>query len=80
MPLSLRCIRSSGKEEQLLACNQVPADARELIVTLLTALVDSQIRQIAQEAPLNGLTNLSPELPVKEWLQALTQPDARLEG
>jgi len=80
MPLSLRCIRSSGKEEQLLACNQVPADARELIVTLLTALVDSQIRQIAQEAPLNGLTNLSPELPVKEWLQALTQPDARLEA
>ncbi len=80
MPLSIRCIRPSGKEGQLLACNQTPVDARELMVSFLTALVDTQIRQTAQEFPLNGLTNLSPELPVKEWLQALTQPDSKLEA
>lgn len=80
MPLSLRSSRPPGQEAQLLACNQTAVDARDLMVSFLTALVDTQIRQTAREAPLNGLTNLSPELPVKEWLQALTQPDAKLEA
>ena len=80
MPLSIRCIRPAGKESPLLACNQNPVDARDLIVSFLTALVDTQIRQTAQEVPLNGLTNLSPELPVKEWLEALTQSDSKLKA
>jgi SNF2 family DNA or RNA helicase len=80
MPLSIRCLRPSGKEAQLLACNQTPEDQRHLLVTFLTALVDSQIRQATQDTPLTGLTNLNPELPVKEWLQALTQPTSKLEA
>lgn len=80
MPLCIRWLRPSGKEAQLLACNQTPEDQRYLLVTFLTTLVDSQIRQIAQDAPLNGLTNLNPELPIKEWLQALTQPTSKLEA
>ena len=80
MPLSIRCIRPLGKEIHLLACNQTPRDARDLMVSFLTAVVDTQIRRTVQESPLNGLTNLSPELPVKEWLQALTRPDSRLEA
>jgi SNF2 family DNA or RNA helicase len=80
MPLSIRCIRPSGKEGQLLACNQTPVDARDLMGSFLTAVVDTQIRQTAQDNLLNGLTNLSPELPVKEWLQALTQANSKLEA
>jgi superfamily II DNA or RNA helicase len=80
MPLSIRCPRPLGKEATALACNQTLIEPRELLVSFLTAMVDSQVRQMAPEQSWNGLANLSPELPVKEWLRALTQPHHQLEA
>lgn len=80
MPLSSRSARPLGQESEALACNQALVDARPLLESFLTAMVDSQVRQTTQAEPLNGLSNLGAELPVKEWLQALTQPQAKLEA
>jgi SNF2 family DNA or RNA helicase len=80
MPLSCCCYQPPGSPEKALSCLQPLQDAQELLVSFLRALVDSQIRQSGQADRLVSLNALSGELPLKPWLQALTQPDRQLQA
>jgi SNF2 family DNA or RNA helicase len=80
MPLSCRGYQLPGAPGENLTCLQPLPDAQELLVSFLAALVDSQIRQSGQADLLVSLNALSGELPLKPWLQALTQTDRQLQA
>ncbi|MGG6241999.1 DEAD/DEAH box helicase [Nodosilinea sp. AN01ver1] len=81
MPLACRThLPAAAKGALPLACGFPLLDPQPLLLQFLTALVDYQVRQVAQGQPLNGLANLGKELPLKPWLQALSQPVGTLDA
>jgi SNF2 family DNA or RNA helicase len=81
MPLICRIhLPPIAKGATALACGFPLLDPQPLLLTFLTALVDDQVRQAAQTQPLGSLANLSKELPLQPWLQALSQPTGRLDA
>lgn len=79
MPALCRSYLALGKAEPSLSCMAPLTAPQELLVSLLTAQVDHQMRQAAQEQPLS-LSNLGQELPLQPWLQALTSAQNSLEA
>jgi SNF2 family DNA or RNA helicase len=56
-----------------------PADPEALVQHFLAALVDAQVRAQSSPAAL-GSEVLSPDLPVREWLQALSSDKGKIEA
>ncbi len=55
-----------------------PIAAETVLTSFLAAMVDAQVRAIAQ--PVSSTEVLSSELPLREWLQALSQSDSAIES
>lgn len=81
MPLICRThLTPIAKGSLPLACGVPLLDPQPLLLQFLAALVDCQVRKVAEAQPLNGSTNLGKELPLRPWLQALSQPVGTLEA
>ncbi len=59
-----------GASSDAIAQTPMPTNPRQLILSFLSAVVDVQVRAIAQSQTIPA-TQLSRELPVREWIQAL---------
>ena len=80
MPLVCRSYHPPGKGEPVLGCRSPLAAPQELLLSVLTTLVDEQARQAAQTLPEKALANLGQELPLQPWLTALARPQGKLEA
>jgi SNF2 family DNA or RNA helicase len=70
----------------------LPAEPQELLVSFLAAVVDAQVRSLAQTQPFPGMapekgakgnptgTGGAIAAPVRDWLEALAQPSAVVVG
>ncbi|MGD1906081.1 MAG: DEAD/DEAH box helicase [Leptolyngbyaceae cyanobacterium] len=78
MPLVCRFYQAIGRSEPVLA---VPfgAEPEMLLEDFLRATVDAQVRRQAKPN-IAGTDVLSPDLPVREWLQALATGSADIQG
>lgn len=82
MPLACRTYQTPEKTRRdapiALRVDQ-PEDSEALLQNFLGAIVDAQVRS---QSPSIGAGSdvLSPDLPVREWLQALSSASGKLEG
>ena len=58
----------------------LPQSNEPLIRSFLSTLVDAQVRSIAESAPINSAAPLSKDLPLREWLDALGEPNPHFES
>ena len=79
-PISRTHLPPATKAGLPLGCGFPLLDPQPLLLTCLAALIDCQVRQVAQAQPANGLVALGKELPLQPWLQALSQPVDTLEA
>ena len=54
-------------------------EPQDLLLNFLAMLVDQRLRALGRTQPLPAATALSQELPLREWLQAMTIPSPRLD-
>ncbi|MDB9528269.1 DEAD/DEAH box helicase [Oscillatoria sp. CS-180] len=81
MPLICRLYRSIPKPRKGTVGGvsvSMPAEANAQLCDFLEQLVDAQVRSQAQ--PVNSTDVLSPDLPLRPWLESLSSHDDELEG
>jgi SNF2 family DNA or RNA helicase len=84
MPLACRslCGGGDGTDRPEVAgpfVDRLPP-SEDLLLQFLSQVIDSRVRATAKTQPVSATTPLSRELPVREWLNALSNPNPTLEA
>jgi SNF2 family DNA or RNA helicase len=80
LPLVCHLYGSHSSSDAALA-NELPGNPVTLLRSFLASLIASKVRAIAHTQPLPASTPLTKELPLREWLAALSTPaNAHLEA
>jgi len=80
LPLICRSYPAPTRKKASTLKVDLPLPNEALVRDFLETLVDAQVRNIAQSIQLSSSAPLSKEIPLREWLDALGEPDPHFES